>query len=264
MIETNPVVTVAREAAKEAGLFLKSHFGKIGQIFVKGDRTLATDLDKAAEAMIVKRITAAFPDHNILGEEEEYAQKDSEYLWIIDPLDGTHNFIRGINTYGVSIGLWKKDSFIAGVVYMPETDEMYYAFEGQGAFKNGKRISVSKVEVMKDASVSFDSSIRYDTATMLPTLGEIATKCFNVRMTGSSVRQLTYVAEGVLDFAVEFYDKPWDFAGSVCLITEAGGHLTSLDDDIAGPETTGYVASNNTLHAEVLAIVNHHRKQQVM
>ena len=254
-IENNQIMQVAREAAKEAGEYLLSQFGNVGEIIVKGDRNLATNVDKTAEKMIVDKITWSFPEHNILGEEEEYEQKESDYVWIIDPLDGTHNFIRGINIFGVSIGLWHKDEFIAGVVYMPVDDEMYYAYKGQGAYKNGNKISVSAVSTMKEASCSFDSSIRYDKDTMLAVLGEVADQSFNVRMFGSSVRLLTYVAEGVIDFAIEFHDRPWDFAGSVCLIIEAGGVFNGLKGQKATPETIGYVASNPGLYDDINVII---------
>lgn len=257
-IENNEIINTARNAAKKAGDFLLQNFGNVGEVIVKGDRNLATDLDKAAEKMIVDDILTVFPDHNVLGEEEEYEQKESEYLWIVDPLDGTHNFIRGINIFGVSVGLWFKNEFIAGVVYMPVDDEMYYAYKGMGAYKNGKAISVSKISEMKEASCSFDSSIRYNPETMLAVLNDAACESFNVRMFGSSVRLLTYVAEGVIDYAIEFHDRPWDFAGSVCLIKEAGGVFSGLKGDEADPKTVGYIASNAELYDVLNPMVKQH------
>lgn len=254
-INDNKIIIVAKEAAREAGLFLQSKFGEVSEVITKGDRNLATDLDLAAEKMIVDRLMAAFPEHNVKGEEQEYEQKVSDYLWIVDPLDGTHNFIRGINCYGVSIGLWCKDEFIAGVVYMPQDDEMYYSYKGQGAYKNDKRISVTDISEMKKASASFDSSIRYNRETMLDVLGDLADKSFNIRMFGSSARLLTYVADGTIDYAVEFHDRPWDFAGSVCLIKEAGGIFKTLKGQDPTPETVGYIASNSKLYEEVNATV---------
>ena len=247
-IDNNTIISVAKDAAVEAGKYLLSQFGKVNGIIVKGDRNLATNADKTAEKMIVEKIMRVFPEHNIMGEEDDYQQKKSDFLWIIDPLDGTHNFIKGINIFGVSIGLWYCDRFIAGVIYMPVDDELYYAYEGLGAWKNGRRISVSQISDMKEASCSFDSSIRLLPETMLDLLGAVSCASFNVRMFGSSVRLLTYVAEGVIDYAIEFHDRPWDFAGAVALIVEAGGEFRGLRAQSPTPETVGYVASNKYLY----------------
>ena len=143
-------------------------------------------------------------------------------------MDGTHNFIRDINIFGVSIGILCDSEFVAGVIYMPKDDELYVSEKGSGAYKNGNRIRVSKTDNLKECSLSFDSSLRYQPDIMLKVLGELAMESFNVRMLGSSVRVLSYVAEGNLDYSVEFFDQPWDFAGGVCLIEEAGGKITAL------------------------------------
>lgn len=253
------MIEVVKAAAVEAGEFLKKNFGKVtkNQIMSKGDRNFATAMDKKAEAMIVRRLSKAFPDYGILGEEDSKVNLAAENLWVIDPLDGTHNYMRDINLYGVSIGLWQKNRFTAGVVYMPEDKELYWAQEGRGAFKNGKKIAISKVSSMKECCLSFDSSIRYRPEVMLKVLGELAENVFNVRMFGSSARILTYVAEGVLDCSVEFYDQPWDFAGSVSLIIEAGGVITPLEKGkMLTPKTIGYIASNPALYKKVRKIVD--------
>jgi myo-inositol-1(or 4)-monophosphatase len=255
-IDRNQYVKVAIRAAREAGDLLMKRFGHVQTITSKGDRNLATDVDQAAEKLIVDIISESFPDHALLGEEATDRKSDSDYLWIIDPLDGTHNFIRGINIFGVSIGLWHRDDFVAGVVYMPNDQELYYAAKGEGAFKNGNPISVTSTAVLKEASCSFDSSLRYSPDVMLKVLGEVSANCFNVRMLGSSARLLTYVAEGTLDFAIEFYDRPWDFAGSVCLIREAGGVFSDLKGGEPGPATVGYVASNAALYDMINGIVS--------
>jgi len=255
------MINIVKDAALEAGEFLRKNFGKVTkrQIVSKGDRNFATAMDKKAEAMIVRRLGKAFPGYGILGEEDNRINLTADNLWVIDPLDGTHNYMRDINLYGVSIGLWQKDRFTAGAVYMPEDKELYWAQEGKGAFKNGKKISVSKVSEMKECCLSFDSSIRYRPKVMLKVLGDLAQNVFNVRMFGSSARILTYVAEGVLDCSVEFYDQPWDFAGSACLITEAGGVITPLQrGKPLTPKTVGYIASNPALYQKIRRIVDKH------
>jgi myo-inositol-1(or 4)-monophosphatase len=250
------ILETAISAAKEAGKFLSDNFGKINKIESKGDRNLVTNLDKKAELMIREEIQGAFPQHDILGEEGGRKNVNSDYLWIIDPLDGTHNYIRKINIFGVSIGIVYKNKFIGGVVYMPEEDELYSAEVGSGAYKNDKKISVSPYSKLNELSIAFDSSIRYSPEIMLKVLGDLSKEVFNVRMFGSSVRTLTYIAEGNLDCAVEFHDRPWDFSGSVAIIEEAGGKLTDLRKKPLTYQTIGYVASNKVVHQQITEIVD--------
>jgi len=250
------IITVAAEAARRAGEFLLDNFGKIGVIETKGDRNLATNLDREAEAMIIEAVKEHFPSHGIIAEETGSEGLTQEYLWIIDPLDGTHNYIRDINVYGVSIGIvHKQTDFVAGVIYMPQDRELYVGEKGNGAYKNGRRIMASSTNSLKDCSISFDSSIRYDPKNMLKVLDELAQQVFNIRMFGSSVRILSYVAEGKLDAAVEFHDRPWDFAGGVAIIEEAGGKLISLRGGALTYQTIGYIASNAPVFDRIKEIV---------
>ena len=251
------ILDIGIEAAREAGKFLLDNFGKISQIKKKGDRDFATNLDREAEAMIIEKIKACFPDHGILAEESGKSGADNEYIWIIDPLDGTHNFMRNIDIFGVSIGVvHKQKDFIAGVIYMPKDDELYSAEKGAGAYKNNKKISVSSRADLKECSLAFDSSIRYSPKPMLSALGDLAKEVFNIRMLGSSARHLSYIAEGVLDAAVEFHDRPWDFAAGVCLIEEAGGILSDLKGAPLTYKNVGYIASNKKVHQNIVEIVS--------
>ncbi|MBN3040059.1 MAG: inositol monophosphatase [Candidatus Omnitrophica bacterium] len=250
------ILAVAIRSAEEAGEFLLKNFGNISHVEKKGDRNFATNLDREAENMVIKRIKEKFPGHGIIAEESGKQLADSDYLWIIDPLDGTHNFIRNIDIFGVSIGVLHKDDFVAGVIYMPKDKELYMAERGRGAYKNDKKISVSSNSLLEDCSISFDSSIRYSPENMLKVLGALSKEVFNVRMFGSSARVLSYIAEGTLDFAVEFHDRPWDFAGGVCIIKEAGGKLTTLSGGELTHKNIGYIASNTLIHKKVQEIVD--------
>jgi len=249
------MINLAVEAAKEAGKFLLDNFGKVDKVYSKGDRNLFTEIDKKAEEIIVEKIKIYFPSHGILGEEKTKENLEREYLWIIDPLDGTHNYIRNINIFGVSIGLLYKGKFVLGVIYMPYEDELYVGEKNNGAYKNGKRISVSLKENLKECSISFDSSIRYAPSRMLKDLDKLSRNVFNIRMFGSSARTLSYVAEGKLDAAVEYNDKPWDFAAGVCLIEEAGGKFTDLNGEYPTYETTGYITANSVIHGKIKNLI---------
>jgi myo-inositol-1(or 4)-monophosphatase len=249
------IIKVGIEAATQAGDFLRANFGKVGSVVSKGDRNLVTNFDKEAEQLIVERIRRQFPDHGIIAEESGAQEASKEFVWIIDPLDGTHNYIRSIGLFGTSIGIVRRGEFVGGVVYMPMDDELYVGEAGNGAYKNGSRIEVSSRQDIKDCYLSFDSSIRYAADKMASALEALAKEVFNIRMFGSSARILTYIAEGKLDAAVEYYDLPWDFAGAVCIIREAKGKIAGLKGDPLVHTSTGYIASNGLLQGEIQRII---------
>ncbi len=244
---------IAIKAARRAGRMLSDCFGRISKISAKGDRDLVTDIDLAAERIIKSQIIKNFPQDNILSEENPYEQK-SEFKWIIDPLDGTHNYIHNIDIFGVSIALAYKDEVVVGIIYMPQEDELYFARKNKGAYLNDKRISVSKRKI-REATLIFDSSIRYQKNRMLKGLGKLVDRVFNVRMFGSTVRGLTYIAEGKAEAEVEYNDKLWDFAAGLLLIEEAGGRCTDHSGRRWNIKTRGYIASNAKIHSEVLALI---------
>ena len=141
---------------------------------------------------------------------------------------------------------------------MPKENELYVGQKGAGAYKNDKKIRVSSLDKLEDCSIAFDSSIRYSPKVMLKVLGDLADKVFNIRMLGSSARHLSYLAEGILDFVVEFHDRPWDFAGGVCIIEEAGGKLSNLKGGPLSYKDIGYIASNRSIHDKAEKIVLSH------
>jgi fructose-1,6-bisphosphatase/inositol monophosphatase family enzyme len=222
-------------------------------ISVKKDRSLVTDLDSKAEKIITSMIRNTFPAHGVLGEEGGESQTGSDYLWIIDPIDGTHNYIRGIPLYGVSIGVVYKEEFIAGVIYLPHDDLLYASEKGSGTFKNGRRVYVSKINDINACTLSYDSCLRDDREGIRSKgLGHFGLTVFNVRMFGSSVIALTCLAEGKLDIVVEFDDKAWDFAAGASLVMEAGGAFTDFHGNTATYKTSGYTGTNGLVHERVL------------
>jgi myo-inositol-1(or 4)-monophosphatase len=248
------MMTLAIEAAREAGAFLHSHFRSSLTVETKEDRSLVTNVDREAERLIVERIEASFPDHDILAEERGQRSQGSDHCWIIDPMDGTHNYIRGMGAYGVSIGVRRGNAFVAGVIYIPETDELYAAEQGSGAFRNGARIHVSARADLSTCTMGFDSELRLDTARKLRALGELCPRIFNIRLIGSSARNLSHVAEGVIDGVIEFSDKLWDFAAGVVIVTEAGGGMSRHDGTPLGAGDTAYLASNGLIHERLQEI----------
>lgn len=249
------IIGTGIKAAEAAGHFLLQNKGKIKNISMKEDNSFVTDIDKRSEKKIVTIIKSDFPDHSIIGEEGEKSNLSREYIWVIDPIDGTHNYIRGIPLYGVSIAVVRKNKFVAGIIYMPESDLIYTSELGSGAFKNDLPISVSDRSDITTCTMSFDSSIRYDPVLKPKVLTALGNKVFNVRMFGASTALLTLLAEGKIDISVEFDDKPWDFAAGASLITEAGGAFTDFKGHPATYKTKGYIASNGLVHNEVCDIV---------
>ncbi|MCM8791803.1 MAG: inositol monophosphatase [Candidatus Omnitrophica bacterium] len=243
---------IAIQAAKTAGDFLWRNFGRTIKIKEKGHYQLVTNIDLEAEKIIKDLIIENFPQDNIISEENSL-KKDSECSWIIDPLDGTHNFIHNIDIFGVSIAFAFKEKVILGVIYMPTDKELYVALRGEGAYKNGKRIYVSDRDI-NQATLIFDSSIRYQKKKILKDLEILCEAVFNIRMFGSTVRSLSFIAEGKAEIEVEYNDKIWDFAAGLILVEEAGGRATDLKGNPWNIYTKGYIASNQKVWEKILTL----------
>jgi myo-inositol-1(or 4)-monophosphatase len=241
-------------AAKEAGQILLDNFDKIGHVDKKSERELVSNVDVASENKIMEIIRSKYPDHDILCEESGLLNNTSDYKWIIDPLDGTHNYVYGINMFGVSIALEYKGEIILGVINMPSTNEIYWAEKGEGAYLNGQRIHVSD-RGMKNALAIYDSGLYVKTAERTGALAALVGKIFNIRVFGASTRHLSYVASGSADLQIEFGDKPWDFAAGGLLVEEAGGRITKHDGSKWSVYNEGYVSSNGKFHDEILELL---------
>jgi myo-inositol-1(or 4)-monophosphatase len=249
------ILRVAIDAARETGELLLDRRGRIRSVEAKDDRSLVTDVDREAEALIRRRISAAFPSHGILGEEDGGSCAGADTVWVIDPLDGTHNYIRGIPLLGVSIGVIRGGAFVAGVIDIPAEGRRYAAEHGGGAFMNGERIAVSNRADPAAWSVGLDSELRTDFPGKARVLEALGQAVFNVRMLGSSARSLALVAEGSLDGLVEFFDNPWDFAAGVAIVEEAGGRISTFDGRALPCAASAYVAGGVDAHRWLLDLV---------
>lgn len=245
---------IAIKAAKEAGRISLYNFKKPFKIKSKGDRNLVSEIDLRAERAIISLVKKHFPKDGILSEESPCTKSKSGFRWIIDPIDGTHNYIHKIAIFGTSIAVEFKGEVMLGIIYMPVKNELYAAEKNKGAYKNGKRIKVSKRKLNK-CTLIYDSSIRYHKNEMLKGLGKLVDEVFNIRMFGSSARHLTYVAEGVAEADVEFHDKVWDFAAGLLIIEEAGGICTDFYGKKWSTNIERYIASNKAVHKDMLKAV---------
>jgi myo-inositol-1(or 4)-monophosphatase len=253
---------VAINTASRAGEWIKSKIGEARQISTKQSaHDLVTEVDKGAEQMIHKLIKTYFPDHAFLGEEgvepgsEASAQalkemKDSEYLWIVDPIDGTTNFIHGFPFYSVSIALAHKGEVIVGVVYDPSHDEMFVAEKGKGAYVRGRRMNVSNERELSDSLLA--TGFPADQRTALPDnlrgMNAIAPKVRNLRIAGSAALHLAYVAAGRLSGFWEIGLNAWDIAAGTLLITESGGKVTDTKGEPFHLGVRNIIATNGHIH----------------
>lgn len=253
--ELNYLLSVATQAALQAGALLRQKWSQPRQISEKGFRDLVTDADHAAQALIVETIQSAFPDHGFLVEEKVADLSPSgPILWIIDPVDGTTNYSRQQPNYCISIAAVLRPSppanqpepqILAAVIYNPMQDELFSATLGQGAFLNGTRIQVSSTDKLESAVIALDWSHNPDQRQLtLDMLLRIAHEVQTIRAIGSAALTLAWVAAGRLDAYFNLNLKPWDVAAGKLLITEAGGQLVNLDNRPWQIEDAGCIAGN--------------------
>lgn len=228
-VALHPMLNVAIKAARAAGSIINraSMDLDILKINTKSPNDFVTEVDQAAEKTIIDILLQAYPDHGILAEESgrEHGAKHSEFVWIIDPLDGTTNFIHGLPMYCVSIALAHRGVVQQAVVYDPTRNDLFYATKGRGAFLNDRRLRVSKRTRMSDALIGTgfpfrrgDNFKRY-----LKMFEELMPLCAGLRRPGAAALDLCYVAAGYYDAFFETGLHPWDVAAGSLIITEAGG-----------------------------------------
>ena len=242
----------AEAAARRAGEVLRYWAARI-TVSEKGPADLVTEADLASQAAIVDVLQGRFPEHDFLGEENLASARRSNYRWVIDPLDGTTNYVHRYPYYAVSIGLEQQGELLVGVVYDPIRDELYSALRGAGAYLNGQPMRASRVDDVGQAL----------TVASLPTRGGVehpAVQRFlkvlgvaqSVQRTGSSALNLAQVAAGRLDAYWSSTARPWDLAAGVLLVTEAGGSVTRMDGQPFSIEVPNLLATNGTaLHGQL-------------
>jgi len=233
----HPMLNIAVKAARAAGAIINRASLDVDKVQVetKGVNDFVTEVDKHAEAVIVEIILQAYPGHGILAEESgrELGAKDSEFVWIIDPLDGTTNFIHGFPVYAVSIALAWRGVVQQAVVYDPNRNDLFYASRGRGAFLNDRRLRVSKRLRLADSLIGTgfpfrkgDNFKRY-----MKMFEEISQQCAGLRRPGAASLDLCYVAAGYYDGFFETGLSPWDIAAASLIITEAGGLIGNFSGE---------------------------------
>jgi len=247
---------LAIKAAKEAGRILLRFYNKKSISHkLKKDKTILTEADLASDKKITGLIKTNFPSHSILSEESQSIKKQSDFLWIIDPLDGTTDFFHHFPFFTVSIGLAHKEEIILGVINNPVTDELYYAEKGKGCYLNNKKISVSSINRLRLALVDFDSGHQKNSKKLLMSLYKKLDPLTKIRVRKNGALDLAYVASGRLEVAINIGSKPWDYAAGSILVREAGGLATNLRGEPFSTFDNNIFAGNESIHQQVLRII---------
>ena len=241
-------------AAKEAGIVLLKYFGKNENIKEKLNKSLVSKADLEANKAIIKIIKKNFPSHSILSEETEFEDNKSDYRWVIDPLDGTHNFLHGIPLFGVSIALEHKNEIILGVLHFPVLKLTAAAEKGKGAFLNGKKIKVSKKKDINHSLISFEYAYS-NRKEKVDFIGKFVHTAIDLRNFGSAIYDLLIVACGRCDGFVILSTHEWDVAAGFLLVEEAGGRITDLKGEKWKLHDGKFVVSNGKLHNKILEFV---------
>ncbi len=248
-------VPAMSEIAREAGALLMTYFARRVKVEYKGDVDLVTEADRASEALIVDRLQARWPRHDLVAEEGSRATQGSDYRWYVDPLDGTTNFAHGYPVFCVSLAVEHRGEVVAGVLYDPTRDELYSAEKGSGAYRNARRIQVSKTAELAESLVAtgFPSHKRHKNPN-IHFYHRITLMTHGVRRAGSAALDLASVACGRFDGFWEFNLKPWDTGAGVLLVQEAGGKVTRFGGEAFTIDSKETVASNGLIHADLLKV----------
>ena len=252
----SPLVTVMINAARKAARAITRDFGEVAnlQVSQKGPADFVTRADRKAEDVVREELSKARPQWGFLLEEAgEIKGKDGQHVWVVDPIDGTTNFIHGIPHFAVSIGLTRNGEPVAGVVYNPITDELFAAERGGGAYLNDRRIRVAARRDIHDAVIAcgMPHRGRGDHVQFRAELAQVQAKASGLRRAGTASLDLAWVAAGRLDGYWERGLKPWDICAGIVLVREAGGFARDIDG-AADMMATGNILAGNELIAAQL------------
>jgi myo-inositol-1(or 4)-monophosphatase len=260
------MLNVAIKAARAAGAIINRAALDVESVRISAKQTndFVTEIDHAAEAIIIETLLTAYPGHGILAEESGRAHgaKDSDYVWIIDPLDGTTNFIHGFPVYCVSIALSVRGKIEQAVVYDPTRNDVFCATKGRGAYMNDRRIRVAKRTRLQECLISTGFPYRPGDKlkSYLNMLGEVMSQCAGVRRPGAAALDLAYVAAGFSDGFFESGLQPWDVAAGSLLVTEAGGLIGNYTGEAEFMEHNECVAGNPRIYGQLVTTLAKYSK----
>jgi myo-inositol-1(or 4)-monophosphatase len=262
----HPMINVAVKAARTAGAIINRAALDVEAVRIsqKLVNDFVTDVDQAAEQAIIEILLGAYPGHGIWAEESgrEHGAQDSEFVWIIDPLDGTTNFIHGLPIYCVSIALAVKGKIEQAVIYDPSRNDLFTATKGRGAYLNDRRLRVSKRIRLHECLLSTGFPFRPgdDFKTYLNMMGEVMPRTAGLRSPGAAALDLAYVAAGYTDGFFESGLQPWDVAAGSLLVTEAGGLIGNFTGEPKFLEQKECMAGNPKVYGQLVTILGKYSK----
>lgn len=252
------LLAMVEDIARQAGSLLAEGYGHVRHVHQKGPIDLVTEFDARAEELIIASLRRRFPDHAILAEESGHVPGESEYQWVIDPLDGTTNFAHGIPVFAVSIALVRSNVPVLGVAYDPLRREMFSAEAGHGATLNQQPIHVSTQSELAGAvlSTGFPYDVRTNLCNNFAEFARFTSLARSIRHLGSAALDCAWTAASRLDGYWEYGVKPWDIAAGMLIVREAGGRVTTADreEDILARDSI--VTSNGLIHEQMLQVLS--------
>jgi myo-inositol-1(or 4)-monophosphatase len=246
------------QISKEAGEIVRDGFNKSLKVEYKSNESdLVTNIDKASEKLISDFIKKKYPSHGILAEEGGSIKNGSEYVWVIDPLDGTVNFAHGLPIFSISIGLQKNGKTVAGVVYDIGMNVLYSAEAGGGAYADGEKLKVSENSNLRYSLLvtGFPYNIRENPYNALEKFVALIKASRGMRRLGSAAIDFCYVARGVFDGFWEVFLNPWDICAGKLIVEEAGGLVTNFDGENINIDSKQILASNGKIHKDLIEIL---------
>jgi len=254
------LLNVMVQAARKAARSLKRDFGEVEhlQVSLKGPANFVTAADRRAEEILHEQLSRARPGYGFVGEEGGRREgADKTHTWIVDPLDGTSNFLHGIPHFAISIALEREGTIVAGLIYNPANEELFTAERGKGAFLNDQRLRVAARQHLVDAVIAcgLPHHGKGDLALFRTEFAAVQDKVAGLRRFGSATLDLAWVAAGRLDGYWERDISPWDMAAGLLMVREAGGYVTDLDGGDAMLVKGHIIAGNETMHRELLRLL---------
>lgn len=253
----NELLATARSLAVEAGDFIRQSASRLGKVEYKGRADLVTDVDRKAEEIILGGIRQAYPDHAVLAEESGENSGPTEFRWVVDPIDGTTNFVHGYPFFCVSIAVQHRQETVAAVVHNPVLGETFTALRGHGARLNGNPIAVSPTVELSRALVStgFPYQLGEHWHHSMELFKAFYLNCHGVRRDGAAALDLCYVAAGRFDGFWEYDLQPWDVAAGLLIVNEAGGRTSDFQERPSGIFDRQVLASNGRIHGDMLKVI---------
>jgi len=247
---------VAIEAVKDAGKTLIDNLNKVKTCSFKAKSDIVTEIDIKAEKLIISKIKKNFPDHSIHSEEEGLIDNKSSFLWVIDPVDGTMNYYHAASPFRVAVCLVENNIPLISAIYNPVRDQLYFAERGKGATLNNRKIKVNNNFELKNSVVMTHISSKKDARVRtIIALDSIFNKTLHMRMFGSGLAAMTYVASGKFDVFFNISTHPWDILPGALIVEEAGGVVTDIQGKKINADSKSVLATNGKVHADMLKLL---------